>query len=124
MKPIKCLICKFAPNSPYQIIPYGRYCNAKVESANVGDTIEFCEAWRKTPAIVVRKCKVAVNSSIFGFMLKSIYGENMTWKRLKEDWTALCVNEGLGPEAFSAKEVLLIEWRDCTDAALCPDFDG
>lgn len=112
MKPIKCQICKVAPQSQYIFIPYGRYCNAKVESANVGDVIEFREAWRKTLGIVVRKCKVSVNSGVFGFLLKSIYGEAATWEGLRADWTALCVNEGLGSEAFSVKEVLLIEWRE------------
>lgn len=111
MKPIKCQICKVAPQSCLIFVPTGRYCNAKVEGANVGDVVEFCEAWRKTPAIVVRKCKVKVNSSVFGFLLKSIYGETATWEGLRADWQALCVNEGLGADAFSVKEVLLIEWR-------------
>lgn len=112
MKPTKCQICKVAPQSNYIIIPYGRYCNAKVEGANVGDVVEFREAWRKTLGIVVRKCKVKVNSGVFGFLLKSIYGEAATWERLRSDWQALCVNEGLGSEAFSDKEALLIEWRE------------
>lgn len=111
IRPIKCLICKVASGKQMSLIPVGLYCNAVIEKAAPGSIIDFEEGWRKTRVIMTRKCKVAVNSSVFTFLLKSIYGDGMTWERISEDFTALCVNEGLGGQAFSDKEMLLVEYR-------------
>ena len=69
----------------------------------------FQADWRQDKRRLVRKCKVSVQSSVFTFLMKSLYGERMTWTELSERWRAECVVEGLGRDAFSETEVLLIE---------------
>lgn len=111
IKPIKCQICRVAADKGLIIVPFGRYCNPGIEEAKPDAIIDFIESWRKTRVILTRKCRLTINSGAFTFMLKHIYGEQATWNRLKSDWEALCINEGLGAQAFSDKEALLLEYR-------------
>ena len=94
---------------PYAILPVGLYCNRELQNARIGDVVEFCVDWRRDKRRLVRKCKVVVRSSTFTFLMKSLYGERMTWKELSERWRAECVVAGLGSDAFSETEAMLIE---------------
>lgn len=110
-KPIKCKINKITPDKWMCLAPVGLYCNNALDNASVGDIVDFEDGWRKERVVITRKCHISVNSAAFTFLLKSIYGDSMTWEKLKGDWSALCVNEGLGADAFSDKETLLLEYR-------------
>lgn len=94
---------------PYIFVPIGMYLNVKLQKAMPGDIIEFQTDWRIDKRILIRKCLVAVSSSIFTFLMKSIYGGHMTWAELSQRWKAECIIEGLGGEAFDPENVMLIE---------------
>lgn len=103
---------------PYSLLPFGLYCNRALQNARIGDIVEFCVDWRRDKRRLVRKCKVAVQSSVFTFLMKSLYGERMTWAELSERWRAECIVEGLGRDAFSETEVMLIEVEGIEEEAL------
>lgn len=105
-------IHKLAPKevqTSFALAPYGRYLNQKLLNAKSGDLVEFCVDWRRDKFVLIRKAKLAVNSSCFNLLLKSIYGEDATWQKLSEEWRAQCVIEGLGSKAFDEQNVLLLE---------------
>lgn len=91
------------------IVPYGRYLNVQLQKASAGAIVDFIVDWRKDRFILIRKAKVAVNTSCFTLLLKSIYGEDATWQKLSEEWRANCIIDGLGKDAFSDSDVLLLE---------------
>lgn len=100
---------------PYAILPIGLYCNRELQNAKIGSILEFCVDWRRDKRLLVRKCKVEVQSSTFTFLMKSLYGEHMTWAMISERWRAECIVEGLGRDAFSETEVMLIEVEKTKD---------
>ncbi len=108
-KPI--LLRCIAPKAvkPYTLLPWGLYCNRELQSARNGDILEFQTDWRIDRRRLVRKCKVEVNSGVFTFLLKSLYGERTRWEDVRKRWEAECIIEGLGRDAFSETEVMLIE---------------
>lgn len=91
------------------IAPYGRYLNTQLQKAAAGQLIDFCVDWRKDRFILLRKAKVAVNTSCFTLLLKSIYGEDATWQSVSEAWRAQCIVDGLGSHAYDEQNVLLLE---------------
>lgn len=91
------------------IVPYGRYLNTQLQRATAGQIIDFIVDWRKDRFILLRRAKVAVNTSCFTLLLKSIYGEDATWQSVSEQWRANCIVDGLGKSAFDEQSVLLLE---------------
>lgn len=103
---------------PYAILPIGLYCNRELQNARIGSILEFCVDWRRDKRRLARKCNVEVQSSIFTFLIKSLYGERMTWASLSERWRAECIIDGLGRNAFSETEVMLIEVEEIKEDKL------
>lgn len=103
--------CPKEPRTRLFLAPYGLYLNRDLQKANPGDTILFCQEWRKDKATLIRKCKIPVNSSAFTFMAKSIYGEYTRIKDLLAKWEAMAVLEGVGKDGFDRENALLIECR-------------
>lgn len=99
-KPMQTSLC---------VVPYGLYLNKALQKADNGSVLEFQTDWRRDKFILVRKAKISVNTSAFNLLLKSIYGDEATWQKLSEEWTARCVIEGLGKSAFDTDNVLLLE---------------
>lgn len=97
------------PKGKYALVPFGLYLNKALQKAESGTLLEFQTSWRRDTRVLVRKCRVPVNSSMFTFMCKSLYGEGMSWASLSKQWRAESIIEGLGKDAFSDSEVLLIE---------------
>lgn len=93
----------------FAIIPIGMYLNRPLQGAAPNSEICFWQDWRHDKRVLVRKCKIAVNSPVFTFLAKSIYGERMTIAKLFEQWEAECVNEGIGANGFSRDEALVVE---------------
>lgn len=93
------------------IIPVGLYCNKALQTAKIGDEVQFHCEWRKDKRVITNICRFRINSPEFTFMLRSIYGENMTIARLMEQWEAWAIVEGIGKEGFSRDEALLLETR-------------
>ena len=109
-RPLK--IYQLAPKemqTSFALAPYGRYLNAKLQKAENGSVLEFCVDWRRDKFVLIRRAKIAVNTSAFNLLLKSIYGEDATWQKLSEEWRARCIVEGLGSRAFDEQSVLLLE---------------
>lgn len=92
----------------FAIVPYGLYLNKALQKAENGSILEFQTDWRRDKFVLIRKCKLAVNSSAFTLLLKSIYGEDASWQNLSEQWRAQCIVEGLGKDAFDPDNVLLL----------------
>ena len=108
-RPLK--IYQLAPKemqTSFVFAPYGRYLNVQLQKASAGQIIDFIVDWRKDRFVLIRRAKIAVNTSAFNLLLKSIYGEDATWQKLSEGWKAKCIVEGLGSKAFSEDEVLLL----------------
>lgn len=110
MRPVK--IQHPAPqtrNVAQVILPIGMYCNKPLQTAKIGDVVQFQCEWRKDKRRIVQMCRFRVNLPEFTFMLHSVYGENMTIARLMEQWEAWAIVEGIGKEGFSRDEALLLE---------------
>lgn len=97
------------------IVPVGLYLNKGLQKAEPGDAIEFRQSWRRDRRVLVRKAQLPVNSAVFTLLMKAIYGEGMTWKELSGRWEAECIIDGIGAEAFSRDNVLLIEVKEIED---------
>ncbi len=104
-------------NTAMIFLPIGMYCNRQIQKAENDSIVEFRDGWQRTKAVLVRKCKVNVNSSVFTFLLQSIYGANMRLEDLRKRWEAWAVVEGIGKDGFSDTEVLLLELKDYDEEA-------
>lgn len=93
------------------IIPVGLYCNKALQTAKIGDVVQFQCEWQKDKRVITNICRFRINSPEFTFMLRSIYGENMTIAKLMEKWEAWAIVEGIGKDGFSRDEALLLETR-------------
>lgn len=90
-------------------IPVGLYCNQKLQTAKIGDCVQFQCEWRKDKRIITNICRFRINSPEFTFMLRSIYGENMTIAKLMERWEAWAVVEGIGKDGIDKEQCIIIE---------------
>lgn len=90
-------------------LPIGLYCNKPLQTAKVGDCVQFQCEWRKDKRVITNICRFRINSPEFTFMLRSIYGEGMTIAKLMERWEAWAIVENIGKEGFSRDEVIIIE---------------
>ncbi len=91
------------------IIPVGLYCNKPLQTAKIGDEVIFQCEWRKDKRIIINICRFRINSPEFTFMLRSIYGENMTIAKLMERWEAWAVVEGIGREGIDKEQCIIVE---------------
>lgn len=90
-------------------IPVGLYCNKALQTAKIGDVVQFhCEE-RKDKRVITNICRFRINSPEFTFMLRSIYGENMTIARLMEKWEAWAVVEGIGSAGIDHESCIIVE---------------
>ena len=90
-------------------IPVGLYCNKALQTAKIGDVVQFhCEE-RKDKRVITNICRLRINSPEFTFMLRSIYGENMTIARLMEKWEAWAVVEGIGSAGIDHESCIIVE---------------
>lgn len=94
---------------PYAILPIGAYCNAALQKAKSGQEVTFQTSWRKEKRTIVNISRFRINSPEFTFMLRSIYGKNMTIAKLIERWEAWAILEGYGKNGFSREQCLIIE---------------
>lgn len=104
-------------NTAMVFVPIGMYCNKQLQKAEPDSVVEFRDGWQREKRVLVRKCKVSVNSSVFDFLMKSIYGANMRWEDLRRRWEAWAVVEGIGKDGFSDSEVMLIEVKNYDEEA-------
>lgn len=91
------------------IIPIGMYCNKPLQTAKIGDVVQFQCEWRKDKRIITNICRFRINSPEFTFMLRSIYGEGMTIAKLFERWEAWAIVEGIGKEGIDKEQCIIVE---------------
>lgn len=96
-------------DKPYAILPIGLYCNAVLRMARPGDNVVFQTEWRRDKRRIVQLCRFRINSPEFTFMLRSIYGENMTIAKLMERWEAWAIVEGIGKDGIDHESCIIIE---------------
>jgi hypothetical protein len=96
------------PKGSLAVVPIGMYMNKALQKAQSGAVIEFQSAWRKDKRVLRQKVTVKINSPIFSFMARAIYGQDTRMADIIEQWRANCIIEGLGKDAFG-DECLLIE---------------
>lgn len=102
-------VCAGAPRRGLSLVPCGLYLNKAMSKAKPGDVLVLGEAWRKQKRVLVRKCRVNLDTSLGDFIVKHIYGDNARVKDIVGRWEAECVVEGCGKGAVG--EVLLLETR-------------
>lgn len=85
------------------------YCNKPLQTAKIGDVVQFQCEWRKDKREITNICRFRINSPEFTFMLRSIYGENMTIAQLMERWEAWAVVEGIGAAGFDHESCIILE---------------
>lgn len=107
-RPIKP-ICADAPRRGLSLVPCGLYLNKAMSKVKTGDVLVLGETWRKQKCVLVRKCRVELDTSLGDFIVKHIYGDNARVKDIVGHWEAECVVEGCGNDAIG--EVLLLETR-------------
>lgn len=105
-RPIKPL-CADAPKRGLSLVPCGLFLNKNMEKAKAGDVLVLGEARRKVKRVLVRKCKVRLDTSIGCFIVRHIYGDKAQVGDIMERWKAECVVEGYGNNAIG--DVWLLE---------------
>lgn len=93
----------------YVIVPFGVYFHRQIREAKRGDEVWFNEGWRVVKMRYAWGCVVRVNSPVFMFFVRSLYGEGVTIGGLMRQWEAVSVNEGYGKRGFSRDEVMIVE---------------
>ena len=102
-KPINILHPCPTANKPYAILACGLYCNKELQKASVGSVIEFWQDWRHERRVLVRKCWIQINSSVFTFLAKSLYGERTRIADVLAKWREVY------DVPFDESECMLIE---------------
>ena len=91
------------------ILPIGMYCNQALQNAKICDVVQFQCEWRKDKRVITNICRFRINSPEFTFMLRSIYGENMTIAKLMEKWGAWAVVEGIEKDGIDREQCVIVE---------------
>ena len=109
-KPINILhLTPKPPKNGIAIVPCGLYCNRELQSAKIGQIVEFWQEWRHEKRRIVQITKFRINTPEFTFILRCIYGERMTIAKLFEQWESLAVVEGYGKEGFSRESCIILQ---------------
>lgn len=106
------LVYPRTPKNPMFIVPIGMYCNAELQRAVPGDTIEFANDWQRIRCVLTNKALFRINSREFSFIMRHVYGERMTLRKLINQWESWAIMEGLGKVGFSREECLVLEVGD------------
>lgn len=108
-KPINILHPIPKADKPFALLPIGMYCNDKLQNAASGYLVELWQEWRHEKRVLVRKCKVAVNSPVFTFLAKSLYGERTRIADMLEKWREVY------DVPWDETECMLIEVRELNE---------
>lgn len=96
------------PKGSLALVPIGMYLNTPLQKAKPGAVLSFEVAWRKDKRVLRQKVAMKINSPIFTFAMRVVYGQDARMADIIAQWRANCIIEGLGKNAFS-DECLLIE---------------
>lgn len=119
MKKIKIMqSCPKPLNVGFAIVPIGLYCNRELQNATINSVVEFQTSWRKDKRVITNICRFRINSPEFTFMLRSIYGENMTIAKLMEKWEAWAIVEGIGKDGIDREQCVIVEVKPIEEKKL------
>lgn len=110
-KPINILHPIPKSDKPFALLPIGMYCNDKLQNAAPGSLLEFWRDWdwRHERRVLVRKCRIGINSSVFTFLAKSLYGERTRITDMIAKWREVY------DVPFDESECMLIEVKEIED---------
>ena len=108
-KPINILHPVPNGDKPYALLPIGIYCNKELQKAASGSLVELWQDWRHERRVLVRKCRIQINSSVFTFLAKSLYGE---WTRIAD---MLAKWREVYDVPWDESECMLIEVRELNE---------
>lgn len=112
-KPIKIQYPTPKERSVAQVVlPIGMYCNKPLQTAKIGDVVQFQCEWRNDKRVITNICRFRINSPEFTFVLRSIYGENLTISKLMERWEAWAVVEGIGRDGVDKERCIIVEVKE------------
>ena len=105
-KPINILHAIPKDGKPFMLLPIGIYCNKELQNAAPGSLVELWQDWRHERRVLVRKCRIQINSSVFTFLAKSLYGERTRIADMLAKWREVY------DVPFDESECMLIEVRE------------
>ncbi len=108
-KPINILHPVPKDGKPFMLLPIGTYCNKELQKVSVGSVIDFWQDWRHERRVLVRKCRIGINSSVFTFLAKSLYGERTRIADMLAKWREVY------DVPFDESECMLIEVRELNE---------
>lgn len=94
---------------PFVIVPIGMFCNVELQNAVKGTEINFWQGTHCKMMILVDKVTIAIKTPLFSFLVRSLYGKEMSIRELIEQWEIQCIEDGLGIKGFDHEKALLIE---------------
>lgn len=93
----------------FMLLPFGIYCNKDLQNAVPGSLVELWQDWRHERRVLVRKCRIQINSSVFTFLAKSLYGERTRIADMLAKWREVY------DVPFDESECMLIEVRELNE---------
>lgn len=108
-KPINILHPIPKGGKPFMLLPIGIYCNKELQNATPGSLVELWQDWRHERRVLVWKCRIQINSSVFTFLAKSLYGERTRIADMIAKWREVY------DVPFDESECMLIEVRELNE---------
>ena len=108
-KPINILHPIPKGDKPFMLLPIGIYCNKELQKAALGSVVELWQDWRHERRVLVRKCRIQINSSVFTFLAKSLYGERTRIADMLTKWREVY------DVPWDETECMLIEVRELNE---------
>lgn len=96
-------------DKPFMLLPIGIYCNKELQKAASGSLVELWQDWRHERRVLVRKCRIQINSSVFTFLAKSLYGERTRIADMLAKWREVY------DVPWDESECMLIEVRELNE---------
>lgn len=95
--------------SQIAIIPFGSYCNQKLALAKPGDMVSFIKDKKQDVRMIKQITRYRIETAEFTFIMRYVFGENMTISKLLADWQAWSIVEGYGKKGFNRDQCLVLE---------------
>ena len=108
-KPINILHPIPKNSKPFVLLPIGIYCNKELQNAASGSLVELWQDWKHERRVLVRKCRIQINSSVFTFLAKSLYGERTRIADMLAKWREVY------DVPWDEAECMLIEVRELNE---------
>ena len=108
-KPINILHPTPERDKPFALLPIGMYCNKELQNAAPGSLVKLWQDWRHERRVLVRKCRIQINSSVFTFLAKSLYGERTRIADMLAKWREVY------DVPWDESECMLIEVRELNE---------